>query len=542
MRYWTTIILALLTICSFGQTKDKYDKIVDSLSRAGQSEKLIPYFQKELKSYPINENVLRWLGYLFIADNQLDLGEKYYNDALIVNPKCARCYMNIGRVYALKKDDKKAFEFFDKSINTDPNDAMLYSTRANLKEIKGDKFGALFDFNKAIELDPKNADYYIQRGLYNSNQGFFSLAISDLNKAVELAPNNYYPYFQRSSLYYGKQMVKEALEDINKALQLDSTQQVLYTGRGAIYAFLKEHEKAIADYTKAIQLNPKDYLPYYNRALDKYALEDMNGSCSDLHECFSVLQKYEPDNSLIAELEYSIGNYCDSTKASYYYQRGIAFYNLQQFDQAVNIYSVGIMKFPDNSMILSFRGNAYFALKNYTKALPDYCASIKNKENVIYDIEANQKHLKLTNESIDTYINGFIASMQICIAESKFALGQYDEALIEINKGIEITPNIKEFGKENYYNVRGNIYLAIGKYQQAIIDFDKCIQINSSFPLAYVNRAVAKINLANNISITSYSIRGGINNQTFNVNWTLPLKTSVKKTDNNINWVSPLLI
>lgn len=534
MRHWTTTILTLLTICSFGQTRDNYDKIVDSLSRIGQSEKLIPYFQKELRSKPKNEGVLRWLGYFYIADNQLDLGEKYYNDALSVNPKCGRCYMNIGRVYALKKDNKKAFEYFDKSISTDPTDAMLYSTRAKLKEMSGDKFGALFDFNKAIELDPKNADYYIQRGLYNSNQGYFSLAISDLNKSIELAPDNYYPYFQRASVYYSKQMVKEALEDITKAMQLDSTQQALYTGRGAIYSVLKEHGRAISDFTKAIQLNPKDYLPYYNRALDKYALEDMDGSCSDLHECYSVLKKYDPDNSLKTELEYSIGNYCDSLKASYYYQRGIAFYNLQQFDKAVNIYSIGVNKFPNNSMILSFRGNAYFALKDYIKALPDYYSSIKNKANVIYDIEANQKHTQLTNEPIDTYVNGFIASMQISIAESKFALGQYEEALIEINKGIEIAPDLNEFGKENYYNVRGNIFLALSKYQQALNDFDKCIHLNSSFSIAYVNRAVAKINLANKISMTSYSIRGGINNQTFNANWTLPLMASVKKSDANI--------
>jgi hypothetical protein len=34
--------------------------------------------------------------------------------------------------------------------------------------------------------------------------------------------------------------------------------------------------------------------------------------------------------------------------------------------------------------------------------------------------------------------------------------------------------------------------------------------------------------------MTSYSIRGGINNQTFNANWSLPLKTSIKKSDSNI--------
>jgi tetratricopeptide (TPR) repeat protein len=77
--------------------------------------------------------------------------------------------------------------------------------------------------------------------------------------------------------------------------------------------------------------------------------------------------------------------------------------------------------------------------------------------------------------------------MQISIAESKFALGNYSEALLEINKEVEMAPDLKESGKENYFNVRGNIFLALAKYNEALSDFEKCVQINPSFALAYVN-------------------------------------------------------
>ncbi|MEN9640406.1 MAG: Lipopolysaccharide assembly protein [Bacteroidota bacterium] len=172
--------------------------------------------------------------------------------------------------------------------------------------------------------------------------------------------------------------------------------------------------------------------------------------------------------------------------------------------------------------------------KNYTNALTDYYLSIQNKDNLIYDIEANQKHTGLEIDSMGTFIKAFLASMQISIAESKFALGQYDEALIEINKGIEMAPYMKEIGKENYYNVRGNVFIALGKFQQAINDFDRCINLNSSFSVAYVNRAIAKINLTNRVSVKSYSMQGGSNNGVFNANWTFPLKVSVKRSDVNI--------
>lgn len=534
LKIFLTILFACCILSSFAQTREKYEQIIDSFTKTEQTQKLIPYFLKELKTKPKNEDVLRALGFLYSTGNQPDIGEKYFRDAIAVNPKCASCYMNIGRLYAQKSDTNKALEYFDKAVNLQPDNIKLYLARAQLKDFVGDQFGALADYNKAIEIDPKNADSYTERGLYNAKQNYFPLALADLNKAVELAPDNYRPYYERAGIYYEQKMMKEALVDINASIALDSSQERLFTVKGFMHAFLNEHEKAVADFTKAIQLNPKHYLPYYHRSLSKYKLEDMDGSCADRQQSLAILNKYEPKNPLKEELEYSIGNYCDASKASYYYQRGIAFYNLQKFDDAVEIYTKGVQKFPNNSMMLSFRGNAYFSRKDYAAAINDYYASIQNKNNLGYDIEANQRHTGLTGESIGVYVNGFIAVAQLSIAESKFALGDYKQALIEINKAIDIAPVIKEIELEIYYNVRGNIFLALGKNQEALDDFNTAIQKGPSFPLAYVNRAIAEINLDSKVAVRSYSIRGGINNQNFNANWTLPLKTSIKNSRSNI--------
>lgn len=514
MRYWITFILTLFTLYAAAQTTDKYDRIMDSLTRTGESEKLITYFKKELKANPRNENIMRRLGYLLIKDNQHDLGKKYYQDALTLNPKCVRCLVNIALVYELEKDYTKALEYFNKAIAIDPENPMSYSNRAHLKESTGDNSGALSDYDKAVALDFENAGYYVQRANYHFKQGAFLLAIADMNRSVQLAPTSYFPYYQRSIMYYNGQKIKEALADINTALQLDSSQQVLYSFRGTIYAAVQEHDKAIEDYTKALQLNPQDHLTYYNRSLEKHAIEDMEGACADMQACYALLPS---GDTLKRQLAQSISTYCDVTKPSYYYQRGIAFYNLQQFKKAIDIYTLGISKFPDNAMLLSFRGNARFALKDYPAAIDDYQASIQHKGNLLKD--PNVK---------DTFVNVFLAAMQLSIAESKFALGQYDDALIAINEGIKIATN----EVEAYYNIRGNILLAFGKYQQAMDDFNKSIQLNPSFAPAYINRAVARLNLSNKQKISSRSLGGNIN--TLIVNWILPLKTTVKVSEEDL--------
>lgn len=519
MRCWVTCILTILTLYAAGQTTDKYDRITDSLTRRGEAGKLIAYFKKELKANPRNENILRRLGYLYIKDNQHDLGRKYYQEVLTLNPKCVRCLVNIALVYELQKEPAKALAYFDKAIGIDPANPMSYSNRAHLKESTGDNSGALSDYDKAVALDFENAGYYVQRGNYHFKQGAFALAIADMNRSVQLAPGNYFPYYQRAMIYYNSQKIKEALADVNTAIRLDSNQEVLYSFRGTVYAAINEHEKAIEDYTNAIRLNPQDHLPYYNRSLERHAIEDMDGACSDMQACYALLPA---GDTLRGELEHTIGIYCDATKPSYYYQRGIAFYNLQQFKRAIDIYSVGINKFPDNAMLLSFRGNAYFVLKDYSAAVLDYNASVQNKGNVIQEL----KHI--SQPASESYINGFLATIQLGIAEAKFALGQYDAALTSINEGIK--PGTDTI--EAYYNIRGDIFLALGKYQAAIDDFNRCIQLNSAFAPAYVNRAIARINLSNKLKVKAKSFSGNIN--TFNVSWVLPLKVTLKISDEDL--------
>jgi tetratricopeptide (TPR) repeat protein len=61
--------------------------------------------------------------------------------------------------------------------------------------------------------------------------------------------------------------------------------------------------------------------------------------------------------------------------------------------------------------------------------------------------------------------------------------GQYDKAISDYNKALEINPNYVEA-----YNNRANIYYKQGQYDKAISDYNKAIEINTSFSYAYNNR------------------------------------------------------
>ena len=66
-----------------------------------------------------------------------------------------------------------------------------------------------------------------------------------------------------------------------------------------------------------------------------------------------------------------------------------------------------------------------------------------------------------------------------------YAKGEFDRAIVDCNKAIELKPNFAEA-----YNNRGLVYLAEGELELAINDMDKAIESNPDYAEAYYNRGV----------------------------------------------------
>ena len=66
-------------------------------------------------------------------------------------------------------------------------------------------------------------------------------------------------------------------------------------------------------------------------------------------------------------------------------------------------------------------------------------------------------------------------------------LGNYDAAIADYTKAIEISPNLSQA-----YNNRGNAYDDLKNYDAAISDFTKAIEINPNLSVAYGNRELAR--------------------------------------------------
>lgn len=531
MKQLLILLPLLLSVTLHAQPTTPGHHTGDSLYKAGSYEQAIEQYKKELKKDPKNAVLLRNIGHSFISKNQSDSGEKYYLQALTIDNKCANCYLNLAYIYSEKNDYVKALEILSKGIQVSPDSAAFYMERGKIRHnYKLDEQRVFADFNKGIELEPNNPAYYLLRGSSYAKRGNFLSALADLNKAIQLDSTNSSTYENRAGVYYDQKMFSDALNDINKAIELDGTQHTFYYKRGGLYTTLNEHQKAIKDFDKTIELNPDNPMAYYYRSSSKRYLEDIEGFCADATYSYTLFLKANPNNPVLQEMAPSILEFCDSSQISYYYQRGIVYYNIGEYEKAVAICNAGLKKMPGHTLILMFRGDAYKALGQHQQALSDYILVVNNEKKLLEDIKKNHTYENASPEELQFEFKNFMSSTLSSMAQCEFNLEWYERALPHISKAIEILPAGTTQRRDLDYHVRGNVYLELSKFEYAIADFTQCIQLNPQFHAAYSNRAVAKMNLSEPTLLKTFSLRGSMSNKVSNSTWSLPVKTS-KKTD-----------
>jgi uncharacterized protein (TIGR02145 family) len=175
---------------------------------------------------------------------------------------------------------------------------------------------------------------------------------------------------------------------------------------------------------------------------------------------------YMAYNASDKEYQYKIDNYSkaielDSKDPIYYFNRGVSYYYLMKYDEAIIDYNRAIELDSTFEKAYNNRGIIYAEKGNYQDAINNYTRSI----------EFNPKNIEAYNNRGNSFIN----------------LGKYQKAILDLNEAIELDSKFSIA-----YNNRGVAYEKSGNYSEAIVDYTKAININPLNLLAYINRGKAK--------------------------------------------------
>jgi tetratricopeptide (TPR) repeat protein/CHAT domain-containing protein len=440
-----------------------------------------------------------------------------FTKSIEITPDNALRYNGRGDVYFARGaagDYDLAAADYGKAHELDPKVPAYVQSRGVCYRYLGRWDDAYKDFADAIAIDVKNPYPYNARGHAYSAQGRYEEAIADYTKSIELNPNDTSIIEARGNLHRTMGNWDLAFADLNKAIELDPTSAARYNARGDAYYYKPDYKLAEADYTKAIELDPKVPLYWENRGLTRRLMDDLDRAFADLAEAIRLdptnaaryntrgLEYYNEGNDSIdgkrmydlAIADYTKAIELDKTNATYFVNRALAHrYRgddpetwFADFDEAVRLA-------PTDPARVNARGEAYYAIKEYPKAIGDFTKAIElGMANAgRYNSRGNAYH-HLGN--YEAAIADYSKAIELDPNENQYELnransmrltGDLDRSLESFNATIARSPQNPEA-----YNSRGDFYYYSGDFEKAIVDYAKAIELGPTVALYWENRGI----------------------------------------------------
>lgn len=167
-----------------------------------------------------HDAVLQQLGHLLAHSRPENaaVAERFFEDALAVNPQNAGVYADLARVYETTGRTADADAAYAKAVQLGTNDAEVYMLAGNSLLRRGDSAKARAYFQRATELDPKSTATWTGLGsTYLTSDR--KAGIAALEKALELAPGNAEAMFYLAQLYTSASRYDEARKLAKAALE-----------------------------------------------------------------------------------------------------------------------------------------------------------------------------------------------------------------------------------------------------------------------------------------------------------------------------------
>lgn len=234
------------------------------------------------------------------------------------------------------------------AIRLNPKLAQAYSWRgkAYYASSSGNQREALRDLHKAISIDPKVDEGYEYLAVIYDSQKQYNKALAALNRAIEANPGDRDLYNSRATILVTLGDSERALQDISEYIRLGPDKPPGYMKRGALLEKLGRYDQALSDYSKAIALQPAAAIL---------------ATGADYKTRASLLSRLGRHKESISDLSKAIG--LDDSDDDALRIRGDEYFALGQFEKAIADYTRAIELSPQYARAsFEARSKAYKAL------------------------------------------------------------------------------------------------------------------------------------------------------------------------------------
>lgn len=276
-----------------------------------------------------------------------------------------------ARLAELEGDYPAALNILRDALVQDPTSAFLHSAMAEIKLKIGQVPEALEYISKAIKLDPAYRAPYLMAGSLMAATGKDPEAAEYFRKAIELDPAKEDAYLQLVVSLTRQFEYEEAVSTLKALVKVNGDSVLGYYYLGKTYGQMKLFREAIGYFTKAIELRPD----FDQAAIDMAAAYEAMGDYTKAIETYEKLVGGDDDTAVVQQrlIQLLIQQrrftealeYLDLAVESGYGGQetmrkiGLIHLELEQFDEAIKVFSTMLEKDPAAHLIRLYLGIAY---------------------------------------------------------------------------------------------------------------------------------------------------------------------------------------
>lgn len=379
--------------------------------------------------------------------------------------------------YDLQELDS-AFNYYDRVITANPNLPDAYIGRGVCFLIgQEDSERAIADFRRALELSPENALVYNNIGMAHLfSQPLDTIALDSARANLDIALSIFHdfplPHFNFGLFYDTIGLYDSSLASFNRAISLGYEAPDVYTFRSFVLHKLGKREDAIRSLCTAMSID-STYWPalYYQGRMF-----------------------LEGGAFLMANIKFGDAIELALGEPAPYYFRGKSYVAQQEFDRALDDFSVVDSMVGDDCVTKMERGSLYFLQTRYEEAIQQYtmligCDSLNTMAHYLraasYVAQSSCDSAILDFSWIlemEPFNSDALDGRSACYA----ILQEPDSAIVDLNRLIEVNPT-----KGVYYLKRARLHRKKGDYLRSSRDFREAYRLNTKLESALLHSGIS---------------------------------------------------